>query len=102
MELVWREVGKTLLTELGHQAVTSLFSFENKNLLPAGPQTMATGSPRIRVLKHSWEYLSIRSITNFSGWPFHPVDKNSKVSPRKGHPDLPGGRFLEERSGVCL
>lgn len=66
-ELVCVEEGKILLTESGHQAVTSLFSLENKNLLPAAPQTTAIGSPSIDVLKTCEEYFDILSFKNFSG-----------------------------------
>ena len=61
------EEGNTLLTELGHHVVTSLFSFENKNLLLAEPQNTAAGSPSREVLKTSvWNFV-IRSKMNFSG-----------------------------------
>jgi hypothetical protein len=50
----------------------------------------AVSSPRIFVLKISEEYLFILSETNFPGLP----NKKSSVSPKIGHPKLPGGRFL--------
>lgn len=84
LELLWVELGKTLLTDSGHQAVTSLFSLENKNLLHVGPQKTAAGCPRSEVLKTSDENLVMRSKMNFSGWPFHPEDKNSRLSPIMG------------------
>lgn len=84
VELVWVELGKILLTDSGHHAVTSLFSLENKNLLHAAPQKTAAGCPRREVLKTSDENLVMRSKMNFSGCPFHPVDKNSRLSPIMG------------------
>ncbi|KAI6706684.1 hypothetical protein NL676_009646 [Syzygium grande] len=43
------------------------------------------------VRKTSGEYLSARSFTNFSGQPLLPAAMNSRVSPRMGHPLVPGG-----------
>lgn len=86
-------MGKILLTEFGHHAVTSLFSLENKNLLQAAPQKTAAGSPRRLVLKMTEEYLAMRSKMNFSGWPFQPVERNSRDSPTKGRPIFPGGKL---------
>lgn len=88
--------GNSLSTEAGHQAWTSLFSLVNKNLLPAAPQKTAVGSPKREVLKTLEEYLVIRSNMNFSGWPFHPEERNSRLSPMTGHPVLPGGALSEE------
>nr|GLL20299.1 hypothetical protein MIMGU_mgv1a014435mg [Ipomoea trifida]GME20676.1 hypothetical protein MIMGU_mgv1a014435mg [Ipomoea batatas] len=86
------EDGNSLFTDSGHQAWTSLFSLENKNLFPAGPQNTAAFSPRRCVLNTVDEYLAIRSNTNFSGCPFHPAERNSRLSPINGHPVFPGGR----------
>ncbi|KAI8571225.1 hypothetical protein RHMOL_Rhmol01G0102500 [Rhododendron molle] len=61
------EVGKILSTELGHHGRTSLFSLENKNLLPAAPQNNTVGEPKRLILNTEDEYLAIRSNTNFSG-----------------------------------
>ena len=36
---------------------------------------------------------SILSCRNFSGRPFRPIKRRSRVSPIIGHPVLPGGRF---------
>ncbi|KAK3002636.1 hypothetical protein RJ639_019742 [Escallonia herrerae] len=75
----------------GHQEPTSLFSLENKNLLPDAPQNTATVSPAMEVLNTSGENLSILSLTNLSGVPFLPEVTNSSDSPINGQPVLPGG-----------
>lgn len=101
-EEVWFDDGNSLSTEAGHQAWTSLFSLVNKNLLPATPQNTAAGSPKREVLKTVEEYFVIRSNMDFSGWPFHPQERNSRLSPMNGHPVLPGGALPEEEEDLFL
>ena len=81
---------KSFLCEGGDQALTSLCSFEIMNLLAAGPEKTAVGSPSMLVMKTCEEYFCIFCLMKFSGvlW------RNSRVSPIIGHPELPGGRFF--------
>lgn len=81
---------QSLVMALGHQETITLFSLENKNLFPAGPQKTATFSPPKEVLKTTGECFFILSVKNFSGKPFW----KSNVSPTIGNPTLPGGSVL--------
>ncbi|CAL5434764.1 unnamed protein product [Camellia sinensis] len=80
--------------ELGHHAVTSLFSLEKRNLFPCAPHITTVGAPNNDVLKAWGENLAILSCMNFPDWPFQPSVRNSRLSPRKGSPVFPGGRLL--------
>ncbi|KAJ0743819.1 hypothetical protein HanPI659440_Chr10g0380361 [Helianthus annuus] len=85
----------SLPTASGNHIATSLFSFPNKNLFPSGPQKIAVGWPSNDVLKtKGLPYLSTLSLTNLSGVPLVCERMNSSVSPKNGHPKLPGGRLL--------
>ncbi|EYU25511.1 hypothetical protein MIMGU_mgv1a014435mg [Erythranthe guttata] len=91
-----RSILRCLMMETSswNHTLTSLFSFENKNLLPLAPQKTAAFSPTRWVRKTLDEYLAMRSKTNFSGWPFHPAQRKWRLSPTKGHPVFPGGSRL--------
>ncbi|WVZ07289.1 hypothetical protein V8G54_020635 [Vigna mungo] len=88
--------GNILFTLSGHQNMTSLFSFENKNLLHAAPQAITVFCPKIEVLNTLEEYFAMRSYMNFSGFPFHHNDINSMLSPTTGNPIFPGGKLDTE------
>lgn len=100
--LVCSEVGNILFTLSGHHVLTSLPSFENKNLLHADPQNMTIGSPKSEVLKTLEEYWVMRSKMKLSGFPFQPDDRKAKLSPITGYPILPGGRLGLIMRQACL
>lgn len=85
------------LTDVGHHISTIFPSFENTNLFHAGPHRNAICSPSREVRKTDDLYSCTRSATNLSGHPLLLYLRNSNVSPRNGHPDLPGGRLWQAR-----
>ena len=82
--------------------MTCLFSLENKNLLHAAPQKITVGSPKMEVLNTLEEYSVMRSEKNFSGSPFRPADRNSRLSPITGNPAFPGGKLGTLNGERCL
>ncbi|KAK6927857.1 hypothetical protein RJ641_006448 [Dillenia turbinata] len=97
-------VGKKrgFIIERGHQALTSLFSLENKNLFPEEPQKTTASCPSKEVLKAWDENLFILSRMNFSGHPPEQNLSNSRLSPMNGQPLFPGGRVEHFESHLSL
>lgn len=85
----WLLMRKSFLWDGGHQALTSLCSLEMMNLLAAAPEKTTVSSPSMFVMKTSEKCFWVLCLMKSCGV----LVMKSRVSPMRGQPEVPGGRF---------